>query len=235
VQHKVPLIITSLGANPDIIAQIHAYGGLIFHDVISVKHAQKALQAGVDGIVAVTHGAGGHAGTLHPFPFIHQLRALTDKPIILAGAVSTGRQLAAAIVAGASLVSAGTRFLAVDEASVQDHYKELIVESEAEDIVYTPRLSGINANFLKKSIAEAGVDLATLEVPSGVNFGGENRSSDLADTGKAKVYTDIWSAGQGVGSIRTVLPIRALVAEMRQDFDAAIAEISTRYPKKPMS
>ena len=113
---------------------------------------------------------------------------------------------------------------------MKDRYKEMIVESDAEDIVYTPRLSGINANFLRKSIVEAGVDLTSLAVPAGVNFGGENRSADLADTGKAKVYTDIWSAGQGVGSIQTIVPIRDLVREMRQEFDAAIKEMAARYP-----
>ena len=229
IRKKIPVVITSLGADKGIVERIHEYGGIVLHDVVSVRHAKLALEAGVDGIIAVTHGAGGHAGTLHPFPFLHELRALTEKPIILAGAVSTGQQVAAAIVAGASMVSVGTRFIAVSESGVSPEYRQMIVDSSSSEITYTPRLSGVNANFMTKSIEAAGVDLSALKVPDGVSFGGEGKELAKADTGDAKVYVDIWSAGQGVGSIDSVASVYDVVAEMRSDFKAAIAKIAGRY------
>ncbi|WP_454883115.1 NAD(P)H-dependent flavin oxidoreductase [Sphingomonas oryzagri] len=235
IRHEVPVVITSLGADPDVIRAIQAYGGIIFHDVISIKHARKALEAGVDGIIAVCNGAGGHGGTLNPFPFLQELRAITNKPIILAGAVSTGTQVAAAIVAGADLVSIGTRFIAVEEAPVNHRYKEMIVASTAADIVYTPRLSGIHANFLKGSIDAAGVDIAALEAPATIQFGGEDRSDDRVDIGKAKVYVDIWSAGQGVGAITSVPSIADLVRTMRGEFYDALEATTRRYSRNANS
>lgn len=229
VKHRVPVVITSLGAIPDVIQAIQSYGGIVFHDVISVRHAEKALAGGVDGIIAVCSGAGGHGGTINPFPFVQELKALTDKPIILAGAISNGRQVAAAVVAGADLVSMGTRFLAVSESPVGQGYKDMVVSSKAADIVYTPRLSGIHANFLKPSIEKAGVDLAQLAAPENIQFGGENRTDVRAETGAAKVYVDIWSAGQGVGAISSIPDIAELVGTMRADFHLALEQASARY------
>lgn len=229
VKHRVPVVITSLGAIPEVIQTIQSYGGVVFHDVISVRHAEKALAGGVDGIIAVCSGAGGHGGTINPFPFIQELKAITEKPIILAGAISTGRQVAAAIVAGADLVSMGTRFIAVSESPVDQGYKDMVVGCKAADIVYTPRLSGIHANFLKPSIERAGVDLTQLAAPENIQFGGENRTDDRAETGAAKVYVDIWSAGQGVGAIDSVPDIAELVSTMRADFRLALEQASARH------
>jgi len=231
IRHKVPVVVTSLGAIPEVVQAIQSYGGVVLHDVISVKYAEKAILAGVDGIIAVCSGAGGHGGTLNPFAFLHELRELSDKAVILSGALSTGRQVAAAIVAGADMVSIGTRFIAVEEATVSEGYKQMIVDSAAGDIVYTNKVSGVNANFLKQSILSAGLDLNALETPGGVDFGGGDSDTGVA-TGEAKPWRDIWSAGQGVGAIKTIPRMAELIATMRDEFHQALEQAAERRSSK---
>ncbi|MGP3696674.1 NAD(P)H-dependent flavin oxidoreductase [Rhodobacter sp. NSM] len=215
VEERVPLVITSLGAVPELVAAVHGYGGLVFHDVVNARHARKAAEAGVDGIIAVAAGAGGHAGTLSPFALVSEIRAFFGGAIILSGAMNTGRDVAAARMMGADLAYLGTRFLATTEAMVPDEQKRMVAESSAADIVYTPKVSGIPASFLRQSLAAAGID------PEG----GAAPHLDMAS--EAKVWRDVWSAGQGVGGI-TDIPAaadlcRGLISEYR-DAVAACAD-----------
>jgi nitronate monooxygenase len=215
VKHKVPIIITSLGAVKDLVNAVHSYGGLVFHDVIGARHAQKAIEAGVDGVIGVAAGAGGHAGTVNPFALIAELRPVVgDKTLILAGAISNGAHVAAAQVEGADLAYLGTRFIATTESQAEAEYKQMIVDTSSKDIVYTPKFSGIDANFMAPSITRAGLDLATLEKPKHIDM-----------TEEAKVWKNIWSAGHGVGGIHEVLPARELCARLRQEYDAALASV----------
>jgi nitronate monooxygenase len=216
IRHKVPITITSLRAPHDVIPKIHAYGGIVLHDVISVRHAEKALEAGVDGLILVCAGAGGHAGTLSPFALIGEVRRFFDGPIILSGAIATGDAILAAQAAGADLAYIGTRFLATPEASVPERYKEEILRSAAADIVYTDIFSGVHGSYLKHSVVAAGLDPANLPKsdPSKMNFG----STGDADK---KVWRDIWSAGQGVGQIDAVLPVAEVVKKLEAEYLAA--------------
>jgi nitronate monooxygenase len=212
---KVPLVITSLGAVRDVVDAVHSYGGLVFHDVINVRHAEKAAAAGVDGIVAVCAGAGGHAGTLSPFALVPEIRRIFAGTIVLSGALSTGFDIAAARALGADLAYLGTRFIATRESMAPQAYKQMIVDADASDIVYTPAISGVNANFMRPSIVAAGLDPENLP-PHG--------RMDLQE--EAKVWKTIWSAGQGVGSIADI-PTRAeLVARLKTDYAAARARLS---------
>ena len=215
IKHKVPLIITSLGAVPEIVDAVHAYGGLVYHDVINLRHANKAAQAGVDGLIAVSAGAGGHAGLLSPFALISEIRKFYDKTIILSGAMSTGRDIAAAQAAGADYAYMGTRFINTKESRAIDDYKNMIIAAAAADIVYTDKVSGVNANFLGPSIAAAG---GNDESHAGreVDFGNEL----LAD--EAKAWKDVWSAGHGVGGIDDIPNVSDLVSRLRAEYTAAI-------------
>lgn len=214
VRHKVPLIITSLRPPREIVEAIHSYGGLVFHDVISVKHARKAAEQGVDGIIAVCAGAGGHAGVLSPFALVREIREFFDGTIVLAGAMSSGADVLAAQAIGADMAYIGTRFLATSEAHVMYEYKQMIVESAAEDVVYTNLFSGVKGNYLRGSVVRTGFDPDNLPEAdkSKMNFGS---GSDL----KAKVWRDIWSAGQGVGNIHDVLPVGELIARMVGEYE----------------
>ncbi|HUK04005.1 MAG TPA: nitronate monooxygenase family protein [Burkholderiales bacterium] len=216
IRHKVPITITSLRAPNDVIPKIHAYGGIVLHDVISVRHAEKALEAGVDGLILVCAGAGGHAGTLSPFALIGEVRRFFDGPIVLSGAISTGDAVLAAQAAGADLAYIGTRFLATPEASVPERYKEEILRSAAADIVYTDLFSGVHGNYLKHSVIAAGFDPLNLPKsdPSKMNFG-------TAGGAEKKVWRDIWSAGQGVGQIDAVMPVAQVVAKLESEYAAA--------------
>jgi nitronate monooxygenase len=209
VKYKVPLVITSLGANPDVIKAVHSYGGLVFHDVISRRHAEKAAEAGVDGIIAVSAGAGGHAGTISPFALVEEIHQVFDGTIILAGAINNGWQVAAARLMGADLAYLGTRFIATKEARVPEDYKTMITETRAADIVYTPKVSGVNANFLKPSLVAAGLDPDNMPT-----------HTELDMSNEAKAWKTVWSAGHGVGSINdqpsAAELCRRLVAEYRQ-------------------
>jgi nitronate monooxygenase len=216
IKHKVPITITSLRAPNDVVAKIHAYGGIVLHDVISVRHAEKALEAGVDGLILVCAGAGGHAGTLSPFALIGEVRRFFDGPIVLSGAISSGAAILAAQAAGADLAYIGTRFLATPEASVPDRYKEELLRAAAADIVYTDLFSGVHGNYLKHSVIAAGFDPLNLPKsdPSKMNFG------TTGGAGK-KVWRDIWSAGQGVGQIDAIAPVAQVVDRLAAEYLAA--------------
>ena len=216
IRHKVPITITSLRAPNDVIPKIHAYGGIVLHDVINVRHAEKALEAGVDGLILVCAGAGGHAGTLSPFALIGEVRRFFDGPIVLSGAITSGDAILAAQAAGADLAYIGTRFLATPEASVPDRYKDEILRSAAADIVYTDLFSGVHGNYLKHSVIAAGFDPLNLPKadPDRMNFG-------TAGGAEKKVWRDIWSAGQGVGQIDAVTPVAQLVAKLEAEYAAA--------------
>ncbi len=210
VKHKVPLVITSLGAVRDVVAAVHSYGGLVFHDVISRRHAEKAAEAGVDGIIAVAAGAGGHAGNLSPFALIPEVRSVFDGTIILSGAMSTGAHAAAARVMGADLAYLGTRFIATRESAAPQAYKDMLLGAAAADIVYTPAISGVNANFLRPSIKAAGLDPDNLTAHAKLNLDDE-----------AKAWKTVWSAGQGVGSILDAPPTAELCARLIAEYTAA--------------
>lgn len=212
VQHKVPLVITSLGAVREVVDAVHAYGGLVFHDIISRRHAEKALEAGVDGLIAVCAGAGGHAGALSPFALIPEIRAFFQGPVILSGAMSTGAHVAAARMLGADFAYLGTRFLATREALAAQGHKDMIVAAEAKDILYTPAISGVNANFLVPSIERNGLDPQNLPAHAKLDMASE-----------AKVWRDVWSAGQGVGSIHDVPSAAELGARLIAEYAAAWA------------
>ena len=197
VAHEVPLVITSLGAVRDVVDAVHGYGGLVFHDVISRRHAEKAAEAGVDGIIAVAAGAGGHAGATSPFALISEIAEVFSGTILLSGSMSSGRQIAAARMMGADLAYLGTRFLATEEATIDPRYKEMLVASRAADIVYTPAISGVAANFLRPSIVAAGLDPDDLPAHGAFDMGAER-----------KAWKNIWSAGQGVGGITAIAPRR---------------------------
>ena len=214
VKHEVPLIITSLSAPTQIVPPVHAYGGKVFHDVISVRHAEKALEAGVDGLILVCAGAGGHAGMLSPFALVGEIRKFYDGPIALSGAITNGSAILAAQAMGADFAYIGTRFIATAEAHALDAYKQAIVDSAAVDVVYTPYFTGVHGNYLKKSIVAAGLDPANLpeKDKTSMNFGGATA---------AKAWKDIWGAGQGVGTIDEVLPTADLAARLKQEYKAA--------------
>ncbi|MGH2341365.1 NAD(P)H-dependent flavin oxidoreductase [Segnochrobactraceae bacterium EtOH-i3] len=215
VAHKVPLVITSLGAVRDVVEAVHSYGGLVFHDVISRRHAEKAAEAGVDGIIAVCAGAGGHAGTLSPFALVPEIRQVFGGTILLGGAISTGAQIAAARLLGADLAYLGTRFIATKEAMVPEDYKAMLTTTSAADIVYTPSISGVNANFLRPSIVAAGLDPDNLPPPHALDMSSE-----------AKAWKNVWSAGQGVGSIADAPGAAELCARLIAEYDAAIAGLT---------
>jgi len=214
VRHKVPLVITSLRPPREVVEAVHGYGGLLFHDVISVKHARKAAEQGVDGIIAVCAGAGGHAGTTSPFALVREIRQFFDGTIVLSGAMSSGADVFAAQAIGADMAYIGTRFLATTEAHVMEEYKQMIVESGSDDVVYTNVFSGVRGNYLRGSVVRTGFDPDNLPEAdkSKMNFGS---GGDL----KAKVWRDIWSAGQGVGNIHEVLPTGELVARMLREYE----------------
>ncbi|GHD12858.1 NAD(P)H-dependent flavin oxidoreductase [Tianweitania populi] len=224
VQKKVPLVITSLGAVRDVVDAVHSYGGLVFHDVINRRHAEKAAEAGVDGIIAVAAGAGGHAGALSPFALVSEIRSIFDGTIVLSGAMSNGRQIAAARVMGADMAYLGTRFIATKEALVSEEQKAMLVASNAADIFYTPAISGVNANFLRPSIVAAGLDPDNL-----VSHG----TLDMQN--EARAWKTVWSAGQGTGAIDDIPPaadlVKRLIAEYRDAInDAALDPFVSTAP-----
>jgi nitronate monooxygenase len=214
VARRVPLVITSLGAVSEIVSEVHAYGGLVFHDVISRRHAEKAAAAGVDGIIAVAAGAGGHGGTLSPFAMIEEIRQVFAGTIILAGAISRGSHILAARVAGADMVSIGTRFLATHEALVPQGQKEMVREARAEHIVHTPAITGVAANFLRQSLIQNGLDPDAL--PSRGRL-------DMAE--EVRVWKTIWSAGQGVGSIGDIPGTAELCERLIDEYRDAKARL----------
>jgi len=219
VKYKVPVVITSLRAPDQAVEAIHSYGGLVFHDITTIQHAKRALKAGVDGLILVCSGAGGHAGRLSPFALVPEVRAFYDGTIILSGAIASGDAILAAQSIGADLAYIGTRFIATREANAMEAYKQALVDSTAEDIVYSSLFSGIHGNYLRSSIVAAGMDPDKL--PEGdkskMDFGA---GADPA-TGGAKAWRDIWGAGQGTGQIRDVPATAELVARLGQEYRAA--------------
>lgn len=211
VKRRVPLVITSLGAVRDVVAAVHAYGGLVFHDVISRRHAEKAAEAGVDGIIAVSAGAGGHAGTINPFALLGEIRQVWDGPLVLGGAISTGAQIAAARMAGADLAYMGTRFMTTREALIGEAQKRMMLEASAAEVVYTRNISGVNANFLRPSILAAGMDPDNLP---------ERGALDVRH--EAKAWKDVWSAGHGVGAAGEILPVAVLCDRLAGDYAQAV-------------
>ncbi len=214
VDRKVPLVITSLGLNRDLIQAIHGYGGIVFHDVTTLKHARKAADAGVDGLIAVAFGAGGHAGPISPFAALSEIRRIFKGTLLLGGAISSGAQIAAARLMGADLAYIGTRFMATRESLAVERQKQMLVEARAADIVYTPAISGIPGNFLRPSIAAAGRNPDDLTPPSQYDFG----------TGEAKAWKDIWAAGQGVGTIDDIPTARDLCMRLAQEYRSALTQ-----------
>lgn len=213
VDRKVPLVITSLGLNRDLIAAVHSYGGLVFHDVTNLRFAAKAAEAGVDGLIAVSYGAGGHAGLISPFAALHEIRQIFDGVLLLGGAISTGRQIAAARLMGADMVYMGTRFMATAESMAVERQRQMILDAKAADIVYTPSVSGIPGNFLRASLAAAGRNPDDLTPPDALNFG--------TAQGDVKAWRDLWAAGQGVGAIDDVPRVAALVDRLEADYRSA--------------
>lgn len=222
VKHQVPIIISSLRAPPrEMLDAVHSYGGIVLHDVISIRHAQKALEAGVDGLILVAAGAGGHAGMLSPFALVGEVRKFFDGPVALSGAIATGDAVLAAQAMGADFAYIGSRWLATKEANVDDAYRQAVVESSAADVIYTNLFTGIHGNYLRKSIVAAGLDPDNLPEAdkSKMNFGSGGNS-------KAKAWRDIWGAGQGVGLMDEVLGVAEVVEKLKAEYAAARARLA---------
>ncbi|MFA7670341.1 MAG: nitronate monooxygenase family protein [Burkholderiaceae bacterium] len=219
---KVPYIISSLRAPDDVVKTIHGWGGKVFHDVTTLRHAEKALEAGVDGLILVCAGAGGHAGTVSPFALLNEVRRFFDGPVTLAGAITHGHDVLAALAMGADFAYMGTRFIASEEARAIADHKQMILDARSSDIVYTPYFSGIPANYLRASITAAGYDPDDLPK--------QKREIDAGTNDEAKAWRDVWSAGQGAGSIQAVLPTSRIVQELRDEYHARAALLSEAIP-----
>ena len=227
IKHQVPIIITSLGAVSELVNAVHSYGGLVFHDVIKKRHAQKADEAGVDGLILVAAGAGGHAGTINPMTLVAEVKQFFKKTIILSGCISTGRDIASAMQMGADLAYMGTRFINTAESKAPESYRQMIVDAGASDVTYTAAVSGVHANFLTKSLEAAGITQEDLKKDHKIDFGSE------LDT-EAKAWKTIWSAGQGVATIDNVMTVGDLVEQLGEEFKMAVNEQSALlklYPK----
>lgn len=216
VKHRVPFVVTSLGRPGDIARAVHDYGGLVFSDIIHAYHARKAIEAGVDGIIAVASGAGGHAGTQSAFSLIREIREFWDGVLILGGSISDGASIRAAEVLGADFAYMGTRFIATEESLAQPEYKQMLVDCAPRDIVYTDAISGTNANFLFPSLERAGYTRDQL-----VQGFGKGKLNDLRE--EAKAWRDMWSAGHGVSGIHDILPVNKLVSRLQAEYLAACA------------
>ena len=221
-KHEVPIIITSLQANQDVYDSTHSYGGIILHDVVNIRHSKKALSMGADGLIAVCSGAGGHAGRLSPFALIPEIRQFHDGPLLLSGSISTGGSVAGALAIGADLAYIGTRFIASKEANAVDGYKQEIIDSSGEDIVYSSLFTGVHGNYLKGSIEKAGLDPANLPTAdkSSMNFG----SSGNTD---AKAWKDIWGAGQGVGSVHNAPSMQEIIDIFKAEYAEAQSRVDS--------
>ena len=224
VEHKVPFVITSLGAVSDLVDAVHSYGGLVFHDVTNMRHAEKAIQAGVDGLILVSAGAGGHAGTLHPYAFIKEIKNTFNTCVIQSGAISTGEQVLAARAAGADLAYMGTRFIATKESMADQEYKDMVVTARAEDIIYTPKVSGIPANFIRQSLEANGISLDNIDDPD-IDLGKE-----LID--EAKAWKTLWSAGHGAGSIKDIPSVTQLCDTLKQEYQDQLNALNLHYSRR---
>ena len=221
-KYKVPIQITSLRAPDEVVESAHSYGGLVFHDVTNIKHAKRALQAGVDGLILVCAGAGGHAGTLSPFALVSEVREFYDGPILLSGAIANGASILATQALGADLAYMGSRFIATQEANAPDAYKQAVVDSTAEDIVYTNLFTGVHGNYLRSSVVNAGLDPDNLPVAdkSKMNFGSGGNM-------KVKAWRDIWGSGQGCGLVHDVPKVADLVDRLESEYRAALARLQS--------
>ncbi|TDX89062.1 nitronate monooxygenase [Neorhizobium sp. R1-B] len=215
VKYKVPIVISSLGAVPEVNAAVHSYGGIVLHDIINNRHANSAIRKGADGLIAVAAGAGGHAGTLSPFALVQEIREWFDGPLLLAGAIATGGGILAAQAMGADMAYIGSPFIATREARAVDAYKQMIADSNAADIVYSNYFTGVHGNYLKGSIKAMGMDPDALPVadPTKMDF-------DQAVSGP-KAWKEIWGAGQGVGAVKAVVPVAELVGRLEREYEAA--------------
>jgi len=220
VKHKVPLIITSLGAVSELVETVHNYGGLVFHDVIKKRHAEKAAEAGVDGLILVAAGAGGHAGIINPMPLVSEIKKFFKKNILLAGCISSGRDIASAMQMGADLAYMGTRFINTEESKAPKAYRDMIVDCDANDIVYTAAVSGVSANFLAPSLNAMGITKDMLARKEKVDFGKELTTHK----DEAKAWATIWSAGQGVTTISNSPSVSDLVFDLKTEFKNVIED-----------
>ncbi|MBB3592634.1 nitronate monooxygenase [Rhizobium sp. BK529] len=220
VKYKVPIVISSLGAVPEVNAAVHSYGGIVLHDIINNRHANSAIRKGADGLIAVAAGAGGHAGTLSPFALVQEIRAWFDGPLLLAGAIATGDAILAAQAMGADMAYIGTPFIATEEARAADAYKQAIVEGAAADIVYSNYFTGVHGNYLKPSIRAAGLD------PDNLPDADPSKMDFEQATGGAKAWKDIWGSGQGIGAIKAVEPVAKLVDRLEAEYQAARARLA---------
>ena len=220
VDHEVPIIITSLRPPLEIVEAAHSYGGVVFHDVINVKHAKKAAEQGVDGLILVCAGAGGHAGSLSPFSLVREVKEWFDGTVLLSGSIGDGHSIAGALAMGADLAYLGTRFIATEEANADKGYKDMLIESAADDIVYSSLFTGVNGNYLKPSIAKAGLDPDNLPGAdkSKMNFGSGGNM-------KTKAWKDIWGSGKGIGGITDAPSVDSLVKTMKDQYDQAFNEL----------
>jgi nitronate monooxygenase len=214
IEHRVPIVITSLGAAKEVVDAVHGYGGLVFHDVTTRRHAEKAAEAGVDGLIAVAAGAGGHAGTWSPFALIAEIRQFFDKTLLLAGCLNHGHEILAAQLLGADLAYLGTRFIATQENNAPAAYKQMIVDAQAADIIHTPAVSGVPASFMRQSLELAGYDLKQLQNKGEINYG--EKLKPISD--EAKAWKTGWSAGQGVGTISDLPSVDALVTRLDREY-----------------
>ncbi|HCV39238.1 MAG TPA: 2-nitropropane dioxygenase, partial [Pseudomonas sp.] len=224
VEHRVPIVITSLGAVKEVVDAVHGYGGLVFHDVTTRRHAEKAAEAGVDGLIAVAAGAGGHAGTWSPFALAAEIRQFFDRTLLLAGCINHGHEILAAQLLGADLAYMGTRFIATHESHAQAAYKQMLLEAQAADIIHTPAVSGIPASFLRPSLEQAGYDMAALK--SGHEQGKLKPIDD-----EAKAWKTVWSAGQGVGEIHDLPAAATLIERLHNEYRAALARFQALRDK----
>ena len=221
VKHKVPIVITSLGARPEVNDAIHSYGGIVLHDIINIVFAHKALEKGADGLIAVSAGAGGHAGVLSPFALISEIREFFDGPLALSGAISTGRQILAAQAMGADFAYIGSAFIATHEARAPDTYKDMIVASAAKDIVYSSLFTGVHGNYLSPSVAAAGMD------PNNLPDGDKATMSFQSGEGsKAKAWKDVWGSGQGIGAIKARTSAADYIARLKREYAEAKAQLA---------
>lgn len=215
VKYKVPIVISSLGAVPEVNAAVHSYGGIVLHDIINNRHAHSAIRKGADGLIAVAAGAGGHAGTLSPFALIQEIREWFDGPLLLAGAIATGGAILAAEAMGADMAYIGSPFIATEEARAADAYKQAIVEGAAGDIVYSNYFTGVHGNYLKPSIVAAGMD------PDNLPLADVSKMDFEQAVGGAKAWKDIWGSGQGISAIKAVEPVAKLVDRLEAEYRAA--------------
>lgn len=230
VEHQVPLVITSLGAVKEVVDAVHSYGGLVFHDVTTRRHAEKAAEAGVDGLIAVAAGAGGHAGTWSPFALLAEIRQFFDKTLLLAGCLNNGHEILAAQLLGADLAYLGSRFIATRESNADLAYKQMILNAQAADIVHTPAVSGVPASFMRQSLEQAGYDLKRLQDKGDINYGEKLKPMDE----EAKAWKTVWSAGQGVGGIRDLPSVSELIARLDAEYRRAhglAGQLAQRWPR----